>query len=217
MQKIKDMLIGVTTIIVILVLGFSPSAPNLLSIKWGDIGVKMVEAGVIDLDKFENLYRERGGINPEMKSMMNGQIRDIQITKENSAMMLNMLWAFGLANKNPILEEGPMMDPRYGGAGNFASTGGWNLAQGSAMDHYSMHPFVTLTQGQQDLVEKVSKNIFRPCCQNPAYFPDCNHGMAMLGLLELMAEDGRTEDEMYKVAEEVNGYWFPEVRTGCDI
>ena len=33
---------------------------------------------------------------------------------------LNLLWAFGLANKNRILEEGPMKDPRYGGVENFA-------------------------------------------------------------------------------------------------
>ena len=104
-----------------------------------------------------------------------------------------------------------MSDPAYGGAGGFASTGGWTLAKGSAMDHYSMHTFVTQTPEQQELVEKVSKNIYRPCCDNPTHFPDCNHGMAMLGLLELMASQGVGEEEMYEAALAVNSYWFPDV------
>ena len=59
-------------------------------------------------------------------------------------------------------------------------------------------------------MERVSKNIYRPCCGNSVYFPDCNHGMAMLGLLELMAAQGTSEEEMYKAALQVNSYWFPD-------
>ena len=135
---------------------------------------------------------------------------NVTITSENSGVMLNMLWAFGLSNKNPILENGPMMDERYGGAGNFASTGGWTLAKGDAMNHYNMYSFITLTNEQQALVERVAKNIYRPCCDNSTYFPDCNHGMAMLGLLEIMASEGATEMDMYKVALQVNTFWFPD-------
>ena len=102
------------------------------------------------------------------------------------------------------------MDPRYGGAGGFASTGGWTIAQGDAMTHYSKHAFITLTEDQQKLVEKVSQNIYRPCCDNPTFFPDCNHGMAMLGLLELMVSQGASESEMYNAALVVNSYWFPD-------
>ncbi|OGJ12805.1 hypothetical protein A2432_00040 [Candidatus Nomurabacteria bacterium RIFOXYC1_FULL_43_8] len=136
-----------------------------------------------------------------------------------------MLWALGLGNKNPILENGPMMTYSGAGlpaealakAGNFASTGGWTLGKGNAMDHYSMHQFVTLTREQQDLVEKVAKNIYRPCCKNSTYFPDCNHGMAMLGLMEIMASQGASEPEMYKMSGEVNTLWFPKVETGCGV
>ena len=103
-----------------------------------------------------------------------------------------------------------MSDKKYGGAGGFASTGGWTLARGDAMSHYSKHRFIVLTPEQQTLVEKVSKGIYRPCCGNSTYFPDCNHGMAMLGLLELMASQGVSEDEMYKSALVVNSYWFPD-------
>ena len=36
------------------------------------------------------------------------------------------------------------------------------------------------------IVEEIAGNIYRPCCGNSTAFPDCNHGMAMLGLIELM-------------------------------
>ncbi|MEK7572538.1 MAG: hypothetical protein AAB493_01640 [Patescibacteria group bacterium] len=181
-----------------------------LPVRWGDIGVKMVKAGVIDKDKFEALYSGQGGLSEsEKKLLYNTDNGNLAITEENSGVMLNLLWSFGLGNKNSILENGPMMDKQYGGAGNFASTGGWTLAQGDAMTHYSMHSFITLTLEQQALVEKISKEIFRPCCNNSTYFPDCNHGIAMLGLLELMASQGVSENEMYRVALQVNTLWFP--------
>ena len=103
-----------------------------------------------------------------------------------------------------------MMNPAYGGAGNFASTGGWTIAKGNAMEHYSKHKFFDLTSEQQALVDKVSRGIYRPCCGNPTSFPDCNHGMAMLGLLELMASQGVSEQDMWKTALVVNSYWFPD-------
>jgi hypothetical protein len=181
-----------------------------LPIVWGDMGVKMIDAGVIDKDKFENLYSQRGGLAvSDEKFLTDANNGNLMIHSENSGMVLNMLWAFGLANDNPILKNGPMMDPKYGGAGNFASTGGWTLAKGPAMDHYSVHNFVTLTPEQQALVERVAKNIYRPCCDNSTYFPDCNHGIAMLGLLELMASQGVNEANMYKFALQVNTLWFP--------
>lgn len=182
-----------------------------LPVKWGNLGVQMTEAGVIDKVQFENLYSGRGGLaESEQKLLSGSNNKNLVINSENSGVLLNMLWALGLGNKNPILENGPMMDPRYGGAGNFASTGGWTLAQGGAMAHYSKHAFITLTPEQQALVEKVSKNIYRPCCGNSTYFPDCNHGMAMLGLLELMASQGVSEADMYKTALIVNSFWFPD-------
>jgi hypothetical protein len=213
MNKLKEILYSSFIIAGILLLGLTPVEQAVFSaLEWSNLGVKMAEAGVIDTKKFENLYSQRGGLSEADKKLLYGAKNGkVKITPENSGMMLNMLWAFGLSNKNPILENGPMMDPRYDGAGNFASTGGWTLAKGSAMDHYSMHSFVVLTREQQELVEKVSKNIFRPCCKNSTYFPDCNHGMAMLGLLELMASDGASEEEMYKIADEVNALWFPEL------
>ncbi|MBI2632803.1 MAG: hypothetical protein HYW78_00220 [Parcubacteria group bacterium] len=183
----------------------------IIPIKWGDLGKKLIESGVIDKEKFESIYAQRGGLPGDMKKLLfEGNNGEIKMTRENAPVLLNILWALGLGNKNEILEKGPMSDPQYGGAGNFASTGGWPLAKGDAMDHYSKHSLIVLTPAQQKIVEDVSKNIYRPCCGNSVYFPDCNHGMAMLGLLELLAANGVKEDAMYQIALGANAYWFPD-------
>lgn len=189
-----------------------PKEGIVLPIVWGDLGKRMIAAGVIDEVQFKQLYANRGGLTAEEQAMLLGNSNEpIRITRDNANFILNMLWAYGLAQKSPILEQGEMTDARYGGnAGQFASTGGWTLAKGDPMRHYSAHAFVSLTAEQQALVERVSRGIYRPCCGNSTHFPDCNHGMAMLGLLELMAANGVSEDEMYVVALQVNAYWFPD-------
>lgn len=187
----------------------TPSQGYQLPIKWGNLGKQMVQAGVIDADKFRQLFG--GQLPADQEAILTGNYdQTITINQQNSRFILDLLWALGLGNKNSILTQGEMSNPQYGGAGNFASTGGWTLAKGDAMDHYSKYSFITLTPEQQKLVEETSKNIYRPCCGNSTHFPDCNHGMAMLGLLELMASQGVTEQQMYDTALAVNSYWFPQ-------
>lgn len=180
-----------------------------LPIKWGDLGKRMVKTGVVDANKLRQLFG--GKLSEDQEKMLTGTWDDKMIlTEENSRFLLDMLWAFGLGNKNEILEEGEMVDEKYGGAGNFAATGGWSLAKGDPMNHYSKYAFVKLTKAQQILVDEVSKGTYRPCCGNSTHFPDCNHGMAMLGLLELMAAEGVSKEDMYKAALAVNSVWFPQ-------
>ncbi|OGG42153.1 hypothetical protein A3A21_02095 [Candidatus Jorgensenbacteria bacterium RIFCSPLOWO2_01_FULL_45_25b] len=183
----------------------------ILPITWGAIGSRLVSEGVIDKEKWNELYVGREEEKAEALTWLEPTEERITMTKKNANTLLNILWAFGLANKNQILEEGEMMDKEYGGAGNFASTGGWTLAKGDAMEHYSTHRFVELNESEQNLVARVAGGIYRPCCGNSTHFPDCNHGMAMLGLLELMAKEGVSEKEMYEVALKVNSLWFPGV------
>jgi len=190
-----------------------PSGGITIPVVWGDLGVQMIEEGVIDKDKFETLYAQRGGLQEsEMHLLTKEDNQHIDINQQNAGVLLNIFWALGLSNKNAILEEGPMQDQRYGNnPARFASTGGWTLAVGNAMEHYSVHKFISLTTEQQAMVERMSKNIYRPCCNNTTHFPDCNHGMAMLGLLEFMASQGMGEEEMYAVILQVNAYGFPDV------
>ena len=188
-----------------------PSEGIILPVSWGNLGAKLVSVGAIDADKFKAIYEQRDAFTDEYNRLLFGQSDDkLKITKENSGYLLNLFWALGLASKNDILENGEMANPAYGGAGRFASTGGWTLAKGNPMDHYSKHKFFNLKPEQQDLVDKVSRGIYRPCCGNSTHFPDCNHGMAMLGLIQLMASQGVSEQEMWKTALQVNSYWFPE-------
>jgi hypothetical protein len=93
---------------------------------------------------------------------------------------------------------------------NFASTGGWRLATKPITELYASLDLIPLTKEQQKFVEEVAQSVYRPCCNNPTHFPDCNHGMAMLGILELMASQGATVDEMFEAAKYVNAYWFPQ-------
>lgn len=182
-----------------------------VSVSLGGLGNQLVKAGVIDEDKFLTLYSGNKDLESEARRILSETMTSpLMITQNNLGLLLNFFWALGLANKNEILEKGPMEDKQYGGdVGRFASTGGWTLAKGQVMTHYSSHSFVPLTPERQKLVETVTKNIYRPCCNNSTYFPDCNHGMAMLGFLELLASQGASEKEMYQAALRINSYWFP--------
>lgn len=191
-----------------------------VDISLDNLGSQLVKAGAIDKDRFFSLYSGNKVLEGEAGRILSETMTSpLVMTQGNSGLLLNFFWALGLANKNVILETGPMMT--YSGgvatpaqslirAGNLASTGGWTLANGPAMNHYSRHSLVSLTPEQQRLVEAIAKNIYRPCCNNPAYFPDCNHGMAMLGFLELIAARGASEKEIYQAALRINSFWFPD-------
>lgn len=190
----------------------NPVAGYEIDAEYGDLGPRMVSAGIIDPKKFIEIYEKSNQpLTPEQKEiLLSGSDQKIKITRDNSYFLLNFFWAAGLANKSKILDEGEMT--KYGGKpgiGNFASTGGWTLAKGDIMNYYSKSPLIPLTDDQALLVESVASNIFRPCCNNSTAFPDCNHGMALLGVLQLMAGSGATEDQMYEAGKYFNAYWFP--------
>lgn len=190
-----------------------PSEGVILPVTWGDLGQKLVSAGAIDAERLKAIYDQREAFTDEYKNLLLGQNdgkAGLKMTKDNADYLLNLFWALGLASKNPILDSGEMTNPKYGGVQNFASTAGWTVAAGNPMDHYSRHLFFNLTSEQQSLVDKVSKGIYRPCCGNSTHFPDCNHGMAMLGFLELTASQDVSEQDMWAAALAVNSYWFPD-------
>lgn len=184
-----------------------PAEGYTVNVRWGDTGIKLVGAGAVDLSKFRknytpSQYKDLLSFLTEVKE------EGITITRDNSYFWVNTLWALGLTQQSDVLTRG-VMGSEYGGeVGNFASTGGWTLGKKDAVSLFSSSDIIPLTQEQQDLVTRVSGNIYRPCCGNPTSFPDCNHGMAILGLLELMASQGATEEEMYQASLAFNSYWF---------
>src|SRR3989344_5448392 len=117
-----------------------------------------------------------------------------------------MLWAFGLAQKNSLLTEGDMA--KNGDYKRFASTGGWTLAKKSLDEIYSKFNWLDLNSDQENKIKNISGNVYRPCCNNSTAFPDCNHGMAALGLIEIMVAGGNSDEEIYNALKYFNSFWF---------
>jgi hypothetical protein len=183
-----------------------------LPISFGDIGPRLVAAGAIDYDRFVQLYAEAGQplTEEQLEILTKESDAPVVINRDNAYFLLNFLWAVGLTNQNPVLTEGPMQQYSKGDISGFASTGGWTIGTKLVTELYASTTLIKLTSEQQARLEAVAQAVYRPCCDNHTAFPDCNHGMAMLGLLELMAAQGASEDEMFAAAKYVNAFWFPQ-------
>lgn len=173
-----------------------------------DSVVQLVSNGVIDRNKFEAMYKERGGLPGELKNVLTqAAYQPILLIRENANYYVNLLWPLGLSNFMSTNKKSPVNGTSLF---NFASTGGWNLGKeenGGA--YFNKFTIVELTPEQENLVTKIAENSYRPCCNNSTFFQDCNHGSALLGLLQLGASQGLTEDELYKEALAFNSFWFP--------
>ena len=189
-----------------------PAGGYALPASYGEIGPQLLAASAIDYDLFVQAYQGAGKplTAEQLAILREGSDAKIVFDNENAYFLLNFFWALGLANQNPLLEEGPLQEYSDGQVGRFASTGGWTIGQKPAAEFLSSASIIPLTPEQQARLEEVANAVYRPCCNNPTTFPDCNHGMAMLGLLELMAAQGATADEMFEAAKYVNAYWFPQ-------
>lgn len=178
-----------------------------LGVSFGSTIKKLVETGAIDKQKFLDLYEGRGGLPGELKKLLDEESdKKIIVTAENSAIILNLLWPLGIANKTKILSEGPMAQD----SANYASTGGWTIGKEDGGKLFNRFSILPLTGQQEVLVTEIAQNIYRPCCGNSTYFPDCNHGAAMLGYIELAVSQGLSKDKIYKNALVLNSYWFPQ-------
>lgn len=172
-----------------------------------DSVLKLVDNGVIDRQKFEEIYKQRSLPN-ELKGVLEkSSNRPILLRQDNANYYVNLLWPLGLANYMSTNNKSPINGSSLF---NFASTGGWNLGKeknGGA--YFNKFKIVSLTPRQEELVTKIAKNTYRPCCDNSTFYQDCNHGSALLGLLELGASQGLTEGQLYKEALAFNSFWFP--------
>ncbi len=186
-----------------------PQSGFMTTLKWKDLGKRLVEAGAIDKAKFEASVAEDADGKIDMKYMDGSSEENISISEKNSHFVVNFFWALGLLNKSKVLDEGPMKTGNTPTA-NFASTAGWTLGTKPAMELYSSEEIIPLNPFQQDLVKKIAENVFRPCCGNSTAFPDCNHGMAALGYIEWAVYNGLSEDQIYKDLLAFNSFWFPQ-------
>lgn len=182
-----------------------------LPFAYANIGPHLLAAGTFAYDAFAALYQQKGKpLSPEQQRILQeGSDQPIVIDHDNADFLLNLLWAVGLTNNNPILRTGTLVAQSEGKIDRFAATGGWTLAVKPLHMFYSGSNLAVLDAEQQARLEEAAGAIYRPCCDNPTSFPDCNHGMAMLGLLELMAAQGASVDELLEAAKMVNSFWFP--------
>ncbi len=178
------------------------------NIKWGDLGKNMVRDGVLDKQKLAKAITGTDKLPQDLDKYLISSQNSIELTQQNAQFWVDVLWGLGLANRNPILDSGPMVEG--GNTANFASTGGYTIGVNKPMDIYSKYKYINLSDFQQKNVYEIASNIYRPCCGNSTAFPDCNHGMAALGLIELMVSQNFSKDDIYKTVLAFNTYWFPQ-------
>jgi len=176
---------------------------------WGDLLPRMVAAGALDPVKF-TAAEKRPLTDVEQRILTSGADEPIRINADNAHFVLNALWGVGIANRNPILTEtGPMATVPPESRGQMASTGGWTLGQKEGGEYLAQFDLIPLNENQQQVLEQVAMNSYRPCCGNPTAFPDCNHGAAGLAMAELAAAAGASADEIFAALKGFNSFWYP--------
>jgi hypothetical protein len=184
-----------------------PSRGDRTTVVFGDSLLRLVRAGAIDPEKFSALYAARGGLPDWVRQLFESSSEPILISSTTAPYLLNLLWPLGVATKTGFNADSPLSGKRLP---TFASTGGWRLGRaGTGAAYFNRVATLQLSAGQEARVLEVARKTFRPCCNNSAFFQDCNHGSAMLGLLELGAAQDLSERQLYSLAKTANGYWYP--------
>lgn len=183
-----------------------PKGGAITGVAFGDSIQKLIAAGVLDPDKFRALEADLPDWVEQLLAAPSD--KSIVFSEETAPHLVNLLWPIGLANRAGFNEKSPISTLRIPG---FASTGGWTLGrEENGYVYFNRVDAVRLTDRQQALVLEVATTTFRPCCDNSTFFQDCNHGSALLGLLELAASQGGTVEGLYGLALIANSHWFPE-------
>ena len=106
-------------------------------------------------------------MTPEQLAILTSETEEkIKIDANNSQFVVDVLWALGLAQKSIVYTEGPIGTQYKNEQGNFASTGGWTLAKGDAINYLNKFDLVDLNADEQKRVGEIAKNVYRPCCGN---------------------------------------------------
>lgn len=184
-----------------------PTAGIRVPLSFGYSIRRLVLAGVIDPAKLRALSRGRPGT--WLSDLFAARSpRTILFSAETAPYLLDLLWPLGLANKAAFNTDSPINTLRLP---SYASTGGWSLGgESDGYVYFNSVEALPLSKRQETTALQVAKTTFRPCCDNSTYFQDCNHGSALLGLIELAAFHGLSAEEIYRIALVANSYWFPE-------
>lgn len=210
-----------------------PQTGYTLSFKWGDSVNKLIEAGALNRSNLSILLNNsKEPLTPVEKAILNGTYNGyIQFNSTNVEFVQLVLWSLGLNNNNTIINNGPIINasipyansinnnatlrqklnqnvtPQWVASRYFASTGGYGPLGKLQLGELNI---IDLNPQQQALMYDVATHSYRPCCDNPTAFPDCNHGAAALGLIELLASQGANQSQIFTAVKYFNQYQFPQ-------
>ncbi|EKS9800597.1 MULTISPECIES: hypothetical protein [Burkholderia] len=176
-------------------------------VAFGDAIHRLVAAGVIVPDKYRAVIGAKARLPDWVEHLFVGPSSSpIVFSAENAPYLLHLLWPLGLATRARFNEHSPMRTVRLP---SFASTGGWTLGQASnGYVYFDRIDTMRLTPAQEAIALEVATNTYRPCCDNSTFYQDCNHGSALLGMIELAASQGASADLVFRIARVANSYWF---------
>lgn len=175
-------------------------------VMFGDAIPKLIAAGALDPDKLRAL--QDYGLPPWVERLLAAPSEaPIVFTRDRAPYLVNLLWPIGLSNRAAFNRRSPIDNLRLP---SYASTGGWTLGRAkNGYVYFDAVEAVPMTPRQAALAFEIASNSFRPCCDNSTFFQDCNHGSALLGLIELAASQGAAAEQIYRIALTANSYWFP--------
>lgn len=195
-----------------------PTEGRPTGIVFGGSIARLIDGGVIDPAKFDQLYVARGNPMPGwMADLLKGATgrEEIVFDLETAPHLLSLLWPVGLATRTSFNAQSPIAGENVD---SYASTGGWPLGQADMGGiYFNSVDTVDLNDVQSELVLDLAQRIFRPCCDNSTFFQDCNHGSAVLGLLELGAAQGADRPKLENAALAASAFWYPDQMTEVAI
>jgi hypothetical protein len=186
-----------------------PNGVPLPPVRFGNTVGKLVQASALNASAVRQAMNNSGEQFASYEANIlsgNPQTENLVIlNSSDSSFILNVLWAIGINNNNAILNSGPVV--LKGNPFTYASTAGYAPLGKLSLGGIDL---LTLTAEEQVIAEQVAANTYRPCCDNPAAFPDCNHGAAALGLIELMASQGFNSTSIYGALKQFESFYFPQ-------
>ena len=179
------------------------------TISFGDSVQKLIAAGALDPGKLRARYKQNPGAPPWLEKLIVGPSSEpILLSLETAPHLLKLFWPLGLATLAQFNDKSPIGTSKLS---SFASTAGWTLGRApNGAVYFNKVASLQLTDEQQQRVLQVATSTYRPCCDNSTFYQDCNHGSALLGLIELGAAQGKSTDELYRLSLAANSHWFPE-------
>ncbi len=199
-----------------------PANGFVLSAKWGDIVHKAVLANAINVRNLSLIlnYSKEPLTQDEMEILNGTSTANIILNSSDALFVVDVLWGIGVNNNNPVITNGTIsqyINQTYVVNGtpvhytstpyDYASTGGYGPLGRLQLGKLDL---VSLTQQQQALMYDVATHTYRPCCNNPTAFPDCNHGAAALALIEIMASQGNGINATFAAVKDFNSLYFTQ-------